>query len=73
LSLKRWRKPMPDNVPLRIPFGDITEFAMALLSISLRELRALGWTFAERKRLLDHMHPCGRQAEGIKPNKLIAK
>lgn len=73
LSLKRWRKPKPDDVPVRLPFSDILEFAMALLSISPHELRALGWTFAHRKRLLDHMLACGRAAEGIEPNKLATK
>lgn len=73
LSLKRWRKPKPDDVPVRLPFSDIMEFAMALLSISPHELRALGWTFAARKRLLDHMLSFGRAAEGIEPNKLATK
>ena len=73
LSLERWRKPKPDDVPVRLPFSDIMEFAMALLSISPRELRALGWTFAQRKRLLDHMLAFGRDAEGIEPNKLATK
>lgn len=73
LSLKRWRKPKPDDVPVRLPFSDIMEFAIALVSISPCELRALGWTFAQRKRLLDHMLACGRAAEGIEPNMLATK
>jgi hypothetical protein len=32
------------DVRLRLPFDDIMEFAMALLSISPRAPRALGWT-----------------------------
>lgn len=71
--LERWRKPKPDDVPVRLPFSDIMEFAIALLSISPRELRTLGWTFAQRKWLLDHMLACGRAAEGIEPNKLATK
>ncbi|WP_255325682.1 MULTISPECIES: hypothetical protein [Sphingobium] len=73
LSLKRWRKPKPDDVPVRLPFSDIMEFAIALVSISPCELRALGWTFAQRKRLLDHMLACGRAAEGIESNMLATK
>lgn len=71
--LKGWRKPKPDDVPVRLPFSHIMEFAMALLSISPHELRALGLTFAHRKRLLDHMLACGRAAEGIESNKLTTK
>jgi hypothetical protein len=32
-----------------LPFDDIMEFALALLSLSPTELDALGWTFADRK------------------------
>jgi hypothetical protein len=71
--LERWRKPKPEDVPVRLPFSDIIEFAIALLSISPRELQALRWTFAQRKWLLDHMLACGRSAEGIEPNKLATK
>lgn len=58
---------------MRLPFSDIMEFAIALLSITPRELRTLGWTFAQRRRLLDHMLACGRAAEGIEPNDLATK
>lgn len=30
--LKRWRKPKPDDVPVRLPFSNIMEFAITLLS-----------------------------------------
>jgi hypothetical protein len=40
--LERRRQPKPDDAPIRLRFSDIMEFAIALLSISPRELRALG-------------------------------
>ncbi|HKX77662.1 MAG TPA: hypothetical protein VJM34_03985 [Novosphingobium sp.] len=55
-----------DDVRLRLPFDDIMEFAIALLSISPHELEALGWSFADRKRLLDHFLASGRAAQGVK-------
>lgn len=55
-----------DDVRLRLPFDDIMEFAIALLSISPHELEALGWTFADRKRFLDHFLASGRAAQGVK-------
>ncbi|HKU08126.1 MAG TPA: hypothetical protein VJR30_18830 [Bradyrhizobium sp.] len=51
---------------LRLPFDDIMEFAIALLSISPHELEALGWSFADRKRFLDHFLASGRAAQGVK-------
>src|SRR3546814_18840002 len=41
------------------------EVAIALLSISPQELEALRWTFADRKRLLDHLLASGRAAQGV--------
>src|SRR3546814_11158455 len=40
------------------------EFALALLSLSPAELEALGWTFADRKRLLDHFVRSGKAVQG---------
>jgi len=54
------------DVRLQLPFDDIMEFAMALLTISPEELEALGWTFADRKRFLDHFLASGRAAQGVK-------
>ncbi len=59
-----------DDVRLRLPFDDIMEFAIALLSISPHELEALGWSFADRKRFLDHFLASGRAAQGVKPEQL---
>ena len=58
------------DVRLRLPFDDIMEFAIALLTISPEELEALGWTFADRKRFLDHFLASGRAAQGVKPEEL---
>ncbi|OYW89013.1 MAG: hypothetical protein B7Z20_01155 [Sphingobium sp. 32-64-5] len=49
---------------IRLPFADIMEFALALLSLSPAELEALGWTFADRKRLLDHFVRSGKAVQG---------
>lgn len=59
-----------DDVRLRLPFDDIMEFAIALLTISPIELEALGWSFADRKRFLDHFLASGRAAQGVKPELL---
>lgn len=59
-----------DDVRLRLPFDDIMEFAIALLSISPHELEALGWSFADRKRFLDYFLASGRAAQGVKPEHL---
>jgi hypothetical protein len=50
-----------------LPFDDIMEFALALLSVSPSELGDLGWTFADRKRLLDHLLASGRAAQVRSP------
>jgi hypothetical protein len=55
---------------LRLPFDDIMEFAITLLAISPRELEALGWSFADRKRFLDHFLASGRAAQGVKLEEL---
>jgi hypothetical protein len=59
-----------DDVRLRLPFDDIMEFALALLSITPQELEALGWRFADRKRFLDHFLASGRAAQGVNPEVL---
>ncbi|MFW2853894.1 hypothetical protein ACM61V_18640 [Sphingomonas sp. TX0543] len=59
-----------DDVRLRLAFDDIMEFAIALLTISPTELEALGWSFADRKRFLDHFLASGRTAQGVKPEHL---
>ena len=49
-----------------LPFDDIMEFALALLSVTPAELETLGWTFADRKRLLDHFLASGKAAQGTR-------
>jgi len=48
-----------------LAFDDVMEFALALLSAPPDELEALGWSFADRKRLLDHFLQSGKAAECI--------
>lgn len=66
-NLFRRSRSRKDDVRLRLPFDDIMEFAIALLSISPHELEALGWSFADRKRFLDHFLASGRAAQRVKP------
>lgn len=65
--IRRWRERGRRTVRIVLPFDDIMEFALALLSVSPAELEALGWTFADRKRLLDHFLACGKAAQGARP------
>src|SRR3546814_861275 len=67
---KRMRRGRKGGARVRLPFDDIMEFAIALLSISPQELEALRWTFADRKRLLDHLLASGRAAQGVDPERL---
>lgn len=46
-----------------LPFDDIMEIAIALLALSPAALGALGWSFADRKRLLDHFMASGKAAQ----------
>lgn len=62
-TLKRWRERGGRNVRVSLPFGDIMEVGLALLALSPGELAALGWTFADRKRLLDHFLASGKEAQ----------
>ena len=61
--LRRWHERGRRIVPVALPFSDIMEIALALLSLDPDELAALGWTFADRKRLLDHLLVSGREAQ----------
>ena len=53
-----------------LPFDDIMEFALALLAVSPTELAALGWSFADPKRLLDHFLVSGKAAQRARPDEL---
>lgn len=68
--IKRWWQRGGRAVHLLLTFEDIMDFAMALLSVQPAELRALGWTFADRKRLLDHFLASGRDAQAADPKEL---
>src|SRR3546814_8762067 len=46
--------------------------ASAVLSVSREKLEALGWCFADRKRLLDHFLRSGKAAQRIAPDRLGA-
>ncbi|WP_099046479.1 MULTISPECIES: hypothetical protein [Pseudomonadota] len=70
--VERWKSRRGRGVQLRLPFDDIMEFAIALLSISPQELELLGWSFADRKRLLDHFLASGRAAQETDPEALGA-
>ncbi len=59
----RWRGRGGRIVRLALPFDDIMEIALALLSLSPAELETLGWSFADRKRLLDHFLASGTTAQ----------
>lgn len=64
---QRWRERGGRTVRLALPFDDIMEIALALLALSPVELEALGWTFADRKRLLDHFLASGKAAQRQEP------
>jgi len=70
MMLSRWRGRGGRPVRLALPFDDIMEFALALLSLSPAELSALGWSFADRKRLLDHFLRSGKAAQNVERDKL---
>jgi hypothetical protein len=61
--LRRWRERGRRIVAIALPFADIMEVALALLTLSPDELATLGWTFADRKRLLDHFLASGKEAQ----------
>lgn len=60
---QRWRERGGRTVRLALPFDDIMEVALALLVLSPVELETLGWSFADRKRLLDHFLASGKAAQ----------
>jgi hypothetical protein len=62
--LRRWRERGGRFVRIVLPFDDVMDFALALLSVGPAELEALGWAFADRKRLLDHFLASGKVAQG---------
>lgn len=64
---QRWRERGGRIVQIRLPFDDIMEFALALLSLSPAELEGLEWSFADRKRLLDHFLRSGKAVQGKRP------
>lgn len=68
--IRRWRERGGRTVHVVLPFDDIMEFALALLSVTPAELKTLGWTFADRKRLLDHFLASGKAAQGTRPEDL---
>ena len=68
--VQRWRERGGRTVRLLLPFDDIMEFALALLSVTPAELELLGWSFADRKRLLDHFLASGKAAQGARPSDL---
>lgn len=68
--LQRWRERGQRSVRVTLPFDDIMEFAFALLLVEPAELYTLGWTFADRKRLLDHFLASGKIAQGVSPELL---
>jgi len=63
--LRSWRERGGRTVTIALPFDDIMEFALALLSVPPTELDELGWSFADRKRLLDHFLRSGKAAQGV--------
>jgi len=67
---KQWRERGGRTVRLALSFDDIMEIALALLSLSPVELEALGWRFADRKRLLDHFLASGKAAQRQDPASL---
>lgn len=68
--LRRWRERGSRAVAVSLPFADIMEVAFALLALSPEELARLDWSFADRKRLLDHLLKSGKQAQSVDREKL---
>jgi len=64
-GMSPWRNRRNRSLRIDLPFDDIMEFALALLSASPQELEQLGWSFADRKRLLDHFLASGKTAQGV--------
>ena len=70
MMLRRWRERAGRIIRLQLPFDDIMEFALALLALSPEELESLGWSFADRKRLLDYFLRSGKAAQNVDPEVL---
>lgn len=68
--LRRWRERGGRIVRVLLPFEDIMDVALALLSLQPDELARLGWSFAARKRLLEHFLVAGKEADAIAPSAL---
>lgn len=66
----RWRERSGRPVRFALPFNDIMEIALALLALSPTELKALDWSFSDRKRLLDHFLASGKAAQRRDPASL---
>ncbi|WP_404710405.1 hypothetical protein [Sphingomonas sp. MMS24-J13] len=64
---QRWRERGSRRTHIALAFDDIMEIALALLALSPAELGALGWSFADRKRLLDHFLASGKAAQREDP------
>lgn len=65
--LRRWRERGGRIVRVLLPFEDIMDVALALLALQPHELAKLGWSFAARKRLLEHFLVAGKEADAIDP------
>ena len=63
--MQSWRERGGRNVRIILQFDDLMAFALALLSVPPSELDALGWRFADRKRLLDHFLNAAKSAQGL--------
>ncbi len=68
--LQRWRERPGRTVRVTMTFPDVMEVALALLALSPAEVAALGWSFANRKRLLEHFLIAGKSADRIEPEAL---
>lgn len=63
--VRSWRERGGRNVRVVLQFDDLMALSLALLSVAPPELNALGWSFADRKRLLDHFLSAGKAAQGF--------
>ena len=64
--LLAWNRRGGRPVDLALSFADIMEVALALLSLTPAELEELGWSFEDRKRLLDHLLRSGKEAQEVR-------
>lgn len=68
--MQRWHTRGGRKVRLVLSFPDIMEFALALLSLTPKELEGLGWSLADRDRLLSYFLTSGKLAHGIPVDRL---